>query len=93
MKKNNFIISLISLFIYNCESDLIVPNFEVYLCPTSNVETNLVNSSNIEISWLYPDVGDLGCDERADAFIINYLISDEVVDNPEILIIFVFLKL
>ena len=57
---------------YNCESELTSPKFEVYLCSVSNIEMELLNSSSLNITWSYPDETDQGCDESAQNFVINY---------------------
>ena len=76
--RNKFIYIIFMLLFLGCESTLSPPEFEVYLCPVTDVDVTLKNSSNLTISWTYPDgsIQDI-CDDNADSFIINYIISDE----------------
>ena len=77
MKK--YLISILSILLLftSCDSTLDPPAFEVYLCPVSDVDVNLKNTSTLNIQWSYPDssIEDI-CDQDSDSFIIYYIVED-----------------
>ena len=81
MEIRKIIYVILCFFLYNCESELTSPKFEVYLCSVSNIEMELLNSSSLNITWSYPDETDQGCDESAQNFVINYLQSPTVLEG------------
>jgi len=72
---------ILFLLIYNCESELIAPKFEIYLCSVSNIDIDLINGGNLDIKWQYPNQNDEGCDESAQYFVINYMPSETLLST------------